>query len=169
MNKDFYRKLHDFVLEHGWLHKLVVGGVKILPGIVYAAYPLLVVYFGVWRRENLLRGILVPAMGFLLVTALRAWINAPRPYEAMGIPSITPKDTKGKSFPSRHAACRIGDCGDGAVYGTGIGLGAADCQPAHCAVPGDGRGTLCKRCPGGLAAGCGGGTAGIPNLKRERL
>ena len=100
MNKDFYRKLHDFVLEHGWLHKLVVGGVKILPGIVYAAYPLLIVYFGVWRRENLLRGILVPAMGFLLVTALRAWINAPRPYEA-----ITPKDTKGKSFPSRHAAC----------------------------------------------------------------
>ena len=106
MNKDFYRKLHDFVLEHGWLHKLVTDGVKILPGIVYAAYPLLIVYFGVWRRENLLRGILVPAMGFLLVTALRAWINAPRPYEAMGIPSITPKDTKGKSFPSRHAADR---------------------------------------------------------------
>lgn len=105
MNKDFYRKLHDFVLEHGWLHKLVTGGVKILPGIVYAAYPLLIVYFGVWRREDLLRGILVPAMGFLLVTVLRAWINAPRPYEAMGIPSITPKNTKGKSFPSRHAAC----------------------------------------------------------------
>ena len=61
MNKDFYRKLHDFVLEHGWLHKLVTDGVKILPGIVYAAYPLLIVYFGVWRRENLLRGIVVPA------------------------------------------------------------------------------------------------------------
>lgn len=105
MRKDFYRKLHDFVLEHGWLHKLVTGGVKLLPGIVYAAYPLLIVYLGIWHRENVLRGILVPAIGFLLATVLRAWINAPRPYEAMGIPTITPKDTKGKSFPSRHAAC----------------------------------------------------------------
>lgn len=105
MNRDFYGKLHDFVMEHDWLHKLVTGGVKLLPGIVYVAYPLLIVYLGVWHRENLLRGILIPAIGFLLVTVLRAWINAPRPYEAMGIPAITPKDTKGKSFPSRHAAC----------------------------------------------------------------
>lgn len=105
MKKDFYRKLHDLVMEHSRLHRLVVWGVKILPGIVYASYPLLVVYLAVCRREDLLRGILVPAVGFLLVTWLRAWINAPRPYEAMDIPAITPKDTKGKSFPSRHAAC----------------------------------------------------------------
>ena len=105
MNKDFYRKLHDFVMEHDWLHKLVTGGVKLLPGIVYAAYPLLIGYLAVWHRAKLLRGILVPAIGFLLVTVLRAWINAPRPYEAMDIPAVTPKDTRGKSFPSRHAAC----------------------------------------------------------------
>ena len=143
MRKDFYRKLHDFVLEHGWLHKLVTGGVKLLPGIVYAAYPLLIVYLGIWHRENVLRGILVPAIGFLLATVLRAWINAPRPYEAMGIPTITPKDTKGKSFPSRPACgLRIGDCGDGTVYGTGAWLGAAGHQPAHCPVPGIGGGTF---------------------------
>lgn len=105
MNKDFYVRLHKQVMEHPALRKAVTWSVKLLPGIVYAAYPLLVVYLGVWHRENVLRGILVPAIGFLLVTVLRAWINAPRPYEAMGIPSITPKDTKGKSFPSRHAAC----------------------------------------------------------------
>lgn len=57
------------------------------------------------QRQWLLRGILVPAAGFLLVTELRSVINAPRPYEALEIPSVTPKDTKGKSFPSRHAAC----------------------------------------------------------------
>ena len=105
MKKDFYEKLHDLVMEHSGLHRLVVWGVKILPGIVYASYPLLIVYLVLCSRENLLRGILVPAAGFLLVTVLRAWINAPRPYEAMGIPAITPKDTRGKSFPSRHAAC----------------------------------------------------------------
>lgn len=105
MKKDFYQKLHDLVMEHSGLHRLVVWGVKILPGIVYASYPMLIVYLALCSRENLLRGILVPAAGFLLVTVLRAWINAPRPYEAMDIPAITPKDTKGKSFPSRHAAC----------------------------------------------------------------
>ncbi len=93
------------MVEHDCLHKLVTGGVKLLPGIVYAAYPLLIGYLAVWHRAELLRGILTPAIGFLLVTGLRAWINAPRPYEAIDIPSITPKDTKGKSFPSRHAAC----------------------------------------------------------------
>ncbi len=105
MKKDFYRKLHDLVMEHGGLYRLVVWSVKLLPGIVYASYPLLVVYLAVCKRADLLRGILVPAAGFLLVTVLRAWINAPRPYEAMDIPAITPKDTRGKSFPSRHAAC----------------------------------------------------------------
>ena len=92
-------------MEHDRLHRLVVWSVKLLPGIVYAAYPMLIVYLAAVRRGCLLRGVLAPAVGFLLVTVLRAWINAPRPYEAMDIPAITPKDTKGKSFPSRHAAC----------------------------------------------------------------
>lgn len=105
MKKEFYQHLHDWVMEHPALHRAVVGDVKLLPGIVYAAYPLMIGYLAVCQRADLLRGILVPAVGFLLVTVLRAGINAPRPYEAMGIPAITPKDTKGKSFPSRHAAC----------------------------------------------------------------
>lgn len=105
MKKNFYMHMHRQVMEHAGLHRLVVWSVKLLPGIVYAAYPLLIGYLAICRREDLPRGILVPALGFLLVTALRAAINAPRPYEAMGIPAVTPKDTKGKSFPSRHAAC----------------------------------------------------------------
>lgn len=105
MKKKFYMHMHRQAMEHAGLHRLVVWSVKLLPGIVYAAYPLLIGYLAICRREDLLRGILVPAVGFLLVTALRAAINAPRPYEAMGIPAVTPKDTKGKSFPSRHAAC----------------------------------------------------------------
>ena len=57
------------------------------------------------NRAALPRAVIVPALGFLTVTALRAAINAPRPYETLGIPPLTPKETKGKSFPSRHAAC----------------------------------------------------------------
>ena len=79
--------------------------VKLLPGLVYGAYPLMLLGLLLFRRELLLRAVLVPAAGLLIATGLRAWINAPRPYEALGIPPLTPKETKGKSFPSRHAAC----------------------------------------------------------------
>ena len=50
----------------------------------------------------------VPALVFVLGTALRRAINRPRPYEALGFAPLFPKDTKGQSFPSRHcfsAAC----------------------------------------------------------------
>lgn len=105
LKREFYQSLHNTVIQREWLRKLVVWGVKLLPGIVYLAYPLMVLYFLAAQRQWLFRGILVPAAGFVLVTGLRSAINAPRPYEALGIPSVTPKDTKGKSFPSRHAAC----------------------------------------------------------------
>ena len=105
MKREFYEHLHERVETSPGLKKAVVAGTKALPGIVYVAYPLLVVFLLIFRREMLLRGILVPAAGFLICTVLRAGINAPRPYEVLGIPAITKKDTVGKSFPSRHAAC----------------------------------------------------------------
>ena len=40
---------------------------------------------------------------FLTETLLRAKLNWPRPYEVLPVPALEPKDTKGKSFPSRHA------------------------------------------------------------------
>ena len=105
MKKVFYENLHERVEGSPGLKKAVMLGTKALPGIVYIAYPLLVAFLVFFRREMLLRGILVPAVGFLGCTVLRAKINAPRPYEVLGIPAITKKDTVGKSFPSRHAAC----------------------------------------------------------------
>lgn len=45
MKREFYRSLHETVMGREWLRKLVVLGVKLLPGIVYLAYPLMVLYF----------------------------------------------------------------------------------------------------------------------------
>ena len=58
--------------------------------------------------RRLLRAVLVPAAVFLLGTALRAAIDRPRPYEAFGQPPLFPKDTRGKSMPSRHAFSAAG-------------------------------------------------------------
>ncbi len=75
---------------------------------VYLLYAGLALWL-VWRRDPALRPFLaVPAVVFVLGTALRRAINRPRPYEALGFAPLFPKDTKGQSFPSRHcfsAAC----------------------------------------------------------------
>lgn len=49
-----------------------------------------------------LRILLSSTLGFALETAIRAAIDAPRPYERLGIDPLIRKDTKGRSFPSRH-------------------------------------------------------------------
>ena len=46
--------------------------------------------------------ILTAVVGFGLVTLARYLINAPRPYDGDAAPPIIPKETQGRSFPSRH-------------------------------------------------------------------
>ena len=54
------------------------------------------------RDARLMGAVVVPATVFVAGTALRAVLNRPRPYEALGFDPLFPKDTKGKSMPSRH-------------------------------------------------------------------
>lgn len=46
-------------------------------------------------------------ISYLLVSLLRSFINAPRPYQVFDIKPLVPKKSQnsGKSFPSRHAFC----------------------------------------------------------------
>jgi len=50
----------------------------------------------------LYRSILIPGVSFLVVSIFRKILSAPRPYEVYGFVPAIKKDTKGKSFPSRH-------------------------------------------------------------------
>ena len=45
---------------------------------------------------------LVPAAAFWVGSALRARINRPRPYTALGYQPLFPKNEAGRSMPSRH-------------------------------------------------------------------
>lgn len=66
---------------------------RVLPGLVYVSYPLLLLYLLVTQSPGLLRAIWVPVAGFLAVTALRAGINAPGPMSAwifLLLPARTP-------------------------------------------------------------------------------
>ena len=76
---------------------------KTITGIVFLAYPVLLVSFAVMQRyADLISYLLVPAVSFLLVSLFRKKYSALRPYEVLDICPLIKKTTKGKSFPSRH-------------------------------------------------------------------
>lgn len=75
---------------------------------VYLLYAGLAVLMMLRGNSLLWPLLVVPAVVFVLGTALRRAINRPRPYETLGFAPLFPKDTKGQSLPSRHcfsAAC----------------------------------------------------------------
>lgn len=78
--------------------------------VVYTTYALAVLV-AAWQGQNpdgdcgwrlLATLVAVPGTVFVLGTALRAGINRPRPYEALGFTPLYPKSTQGQSLPSRH-------------------------------------------------------------------
>ena len=102
MTKEQYIKLTEPLRKDPEKTKRVVSMNQILTGVVFLVYPLYMAVLYGEKDPKLLKVILVPAISFILVTVLRKIINAPRPYEKFDMPPVIEKDTKGKSFPSRH-------------------------------------------------------------------
>ncbi len=85
--------------------KIALGFVyKILPSLIFIAYPLVLMASIMWSDEDFFITLLLPAEIFGLVTILRIAINEPRPYEEYNHKSVFEKKTVGKSMPSRHTA-----------------------------------------------------------------
>lgn len=85
------------------------GAVKALKGLnriltlsCYLLYPALLLWALVTKDPRLLRLVLVPAVSFVSLSVIRRGLNRPRPYEALDIVPLIPRDKKGESFPSRH-------------------------------------------------------------------
>lgn len=110
MTESGYAKIAAFFKRHNALFIILKIIYKYLSYPVYVAYPVLVIYLlyqtvkGNCGINDLLKVILIPAVTFFAVTALRLLINAPRPYEKLNVDPLFIKNTKGKSFPSRHSA-----------------------------------------------------------------
>ena len=73
-----------------------------LTALVFAAYPLLLLYLFVTGSKKCFSCVMVPAVSFVGVSLFRRWYSAGRPYELLDITPLIQKDTRGKSFPSRH-------------------------------------------------------------------
>ncbi len=79
----------------------------VLPMIMIVFYPLQLVYLFMqtgFSDTTFLKFLFVPLGVLVLVTVLRVIINAKRPYEVYEFTPVVAKNTKGKSFPSRHTA-----------------------------------------------------------------
>lgn len=102
MTKEQYIKITEPLRQDAEKTKRIISINQILTGLVFLIYPLYVAVLFAEKDPKLIKTILVPAISFVMITILRRIINAPRPYEKFEIPPVIEKDTKGKSFPSRH-------------------------------------------------------------------
>ena len=68
----------------------------------YVLYPILLIALALQWNPLFIPCLVTPAITFVGLSAFRKRINAPRPYEVLDIDPVIKKDTRGKSFPSRH-------------------------------------------------------------------
>lgn len=102
MKKETYQKMTEPFRNDKEMAMALHKSNKMINELIFVLYPFLLLYFLLQRDIALVRAIIVPLDGFIIVTVFRYLVNRPRPYEVFQIEPIIPKDTKGKSFPSRH-------------------------------------------------------------------
>lgn len=97
-----YVKIKNFISKYKYGTQILRVLNNLTTTLVYLTYPIFLLVLGIKRDPRFWRVIFVPGISFVLVSIFRNYINLPRPYEVLDIVPIINKDTKGKSFPSRH-------------------------------------------------------------------
>jgi phosphatidylglycerophosphatase B len=100
--KEKYLKMSAPFRGHpGRIHMLLWMN-RILTVLAYVSYIGCGILLILRRSPWIIRYLLVPGVLFAAVSIFRMSWNMPRPYEQWEIRPLLPKETKGKSFPSRH-------------------------------------------------------------------
>lgn len=102
MTSEAYARLSTPFRRRPWAVAALKWGGKLLTLSCYILYPALLLRTALSGDGRLPRLILVPGASFLAVSLFRKACNSPRPYEALDIRPLLPRDKKGESFPSRH-------------------------------------------------------------------
>ena len=102
--QEWYDKRKSSLLRYPQLLQLMRVFNRMMTVLMPLAYLTLLGtnFVGKGGGQDLAAYILVPALGFVLLTLVRKWINQPRPYEAWEIIPLLDKDSAGNSMPSRH-------------------------------------------------------------------
>lgn len=138
MTKEFYDRIAKPYREHPALLnilKLLNYGIV---AITFVSYAILLIWKLYADQETFLRVFLTPGISFFVVEILRRVIPAKRPYEALDISPLIPKNKSMNSFPSRHtySIYVIAMCFFRCFYPVGIFLSALGVIMAYVRVVG---------------------------------
>ena len=102
--QEWYEKRKSSLLRHPQLLQLMRVFNRMMTVLMPLAYMALLgtSFMSKGLGKEFATYIIVPALGFILLTLVRKWINQPRPYETWGIIPLLDKDSSGNSMPSRH-------------------------------------------------------------------
>lgn len=103
MTEEQYNRMADRIRNHPEFLGALLLVNRIITVLTMASYPILL--FWLWTRDQwelCYHCLLVPGVSFVVVSLYRKIYDAPRPYEQREIRPLISKDTRGKSFPSRH-------------------------------------------------------------------
>ncbi len=108
MKGESYKNMSAYFQENKARNTTIKALHDVLPLVMYIFYPVQLITLGIregFGSEVFLRFTLIPLGTLILVTVVRAIINAKRPYEVYDYTPPVNKKTKGRSFPSRHTVC----------------------------------------------------------------
>lgn len=74
----------------------------LITGATYLAYVLMLLWLFVHQDGRFFRIVVTTGISFIALSFFRTYLSYPRPYEALDIQPLIPKNKQGKSFPSRH-------------------------------------------------------------------
>ena len=102
--QEWYDKRKSSLLRHPQLLQLMRVFNRMMTVLMPLVYMILLgtSFISKGLGQDLAASILVPALGFVLLTLVRKWINQPRPYETWEIVPLLDRDSPGQSMPSRH-------------------------------------------------------------------
>lgn len=103
MTKEQYDRLARPFRNSPFRKKAFMAADKLITTLVFFSYPVFLVYMNLSHSlHEFILAVFIPAVSFVLVSVFRKLYSAPRPYEVLDIKPLLVKNTKGKSFPSRH-------------------------------------------------------------------
>ncbi|GGI63883.1 phosphatase PAP2 family protein [Limosilactobacillus caviae] len=115
--KENYQKTYQRITapfrRHPWAVSLLRIANKFVVWVMYVAYCAILIWVGKNDCSALWSFLLIPGIGFLMLSFVRQRINAPRPYEKFAIDPLIFRNKTGDSLPSRHvfSATVIAMCG----------------------------------------------------------
>ena len=106
MKKETYQRMMNYWRTHPHQMRALVALNKLITACIYVIYPCFLAYLLFTAPLAItIQTTVIPLIGFLGVSALRTCLNAPRPYQVFRTSPAIPKDTEGKSLPSKHTFC----------------------------------------------------------------